>query len=115
MENKDFKELNDEQLENVAGGSTTEDAPATLSFGGFTFTGFVGKYAEGHIGEMLYVVSHDKDHYYYGKLRDSFEAEYTFSTERTHVIKCIEKDGAAYNGIVELSGDDYWLYRERIK
>lgn len=113
-ENKTI-ELNEEDLEKVNGGSTTEDASNELSFGNWTFSGFVGKYAESHIGEKLYLVSHDKDEYYYGRLLDSFEAESTFWTERTQVINCEEHNGVRLVGVVEVSGDDYWLYRERIK
>lgn len=112
MENK---ELKDDELTNVVGGSTKENAPETFSFGGFSFTGFIGKYAESHIGEYLYLVSHDGDDYYYGRLLDSFEVEYTFSTERTYVMNCVEHNGKDFSGFVELSGDDYWIYRERIK
>lgn len=115
MDNNTKHELNEEELNAVVGGSTTEDAPETLSLKNWSFTGFIGKYAEGHIGTTLYLVSHDGNHYYYGRLMDSFEAEYTFSTERTQVMNCIEHDGHSFNGIVEVSGDDYWLYRERIK
>ena len=46
---------------------------------------------------------------------DSFEAEYTFSTERTQVMLCRERNGVPFSGVVEVSGDDYWLYRERIR
>ena len=49
------KELNEKQLKEVAGGSTTENAPNTFSSGNWSFTGFVGKYAEGHIDEMFYI------------------------------------------------------------
>lgn len=107
--------LSDEELKKVTGGSTTEDAPNELSFGSWMFSGFIGKYADSHIGEKLYLVSHDKDEYYYGRLLDTFEAESTFWTERTHVILCEEHNGLKYVGYVEVSGDDYWLYRERIK
>ena len=109
------KELNDNELENVVGGSTEENAPENANCGNFVFTGFVGKYAEWHIGENLYLVDHDGDHYYYGTLLDSYEAEYTFRTERMQVMNCVESDGKPYSGIVEVSGDDYWLYRERTK
>lgn len=108
------KQLSEEELNKVSGGSTTENAPQTASVGSYRFTGFVGKYAETHVGEFLYLVDHDGEHYYYGRLLDSFEAEYTFSTERTQVINCVEKDGKSYYGIVEVSGDDYWLYREKV-
>ena len=107
--------LNDEDLENVTGGSTTENAPGVLSCDSWAFSGFIRKYAESHRGEMLYLVSHDKDEYYYGTLLDSFEAEYTFSTERTQVMLCRERNGVPFSGVVEVSGDDYWLYRERIR
>lgn len=110
-----LKELSDEELNMVTGGSTIEDAPDELSCGKWKFVGFVGKYADSHIGEKLYLVSHDKDEYYYGRLLDSFEAESTFWTERTQVILCEEHNGAVFKGYVEVSGDDYWLYRERIK
>lgn len=115
MEEKGFKELSDEEIKQVSGGSTTENAPKEFSCGNWMFSGFVGKYAEGHIGEKLYLVSHDGDEYYFGLLLDSFEAESTFWTERTHVIRCEEHNGMKYSGYVEVSGDDYWLYRERIK
>ena len=110
-----LKELSDEELEKVTGGSTTEDAQETLSFGNWSFTGFIGKYADSHIGEKLYLVSHDKDEYYYGRLLDSFEAEHSLWTERTHQIMCEEHNGSKFSGLVEVSGDDYWLYRERTK
>lgn len=109
------EELKDEELKNVTGGSTTEDAPNELICGNWAFSGFVIKYAESHVGEKLYLVSHDKDEYYYGILLDSFEAESTFWTERTQVIRCEEHNGVPYSGFVEVSGDDYWLYRERTK
>ena len=115
MNEKEIKELNDDELQEVTGGSTNEDAPDVLSCGAWKFSGFIIKYAESHIGEKLYLVSHDKDEYYYGRLLDSFEAESTFWTERTQVINCEEHNGVKYGGIVEVSGDDYWLYRERIK
>lgn len=108
-------ELKDEDLKNVTGGSTTENAPNEFSCGGWAFSGFVGKYAENHIGEKLYLVSHDGDEYYFGRLLDSFEAESTFWSERTQVINCEEHNGYKYCGFVEVSGDDYWLYRERTK
>lgn len=115
MTEKDIKELNEHELKNVVGGSTSEDAPNVFSCGAWEFTGFVGKYAEGHIGESFYLVNHDGDEYYYGRLLDSFEVEFTFSTERTQVINCYEHNGTPMCGVVEVSGDDYWLYRERIK
>ena len=108
-------DLKDEELQEVTGGSTTENAPNELSCANWVFSGFIGKYAESHIGEKLYLVSHDKDEYYYGRLLDSFEAESTFWTERTHVILCEEHNGSKFSGYVEVSGDDYWLYSERIK
>lgn len=108
-------EIEDEDLKNVIGGSTIEDAPSELSAGSWVFTGFIGKYAEGHIGEKLYLVSHNKNNYYYGRLLDSFEAESTFWTERTHVINCEEHNDIKFTGFVEVSGDDYWLYSGRIK
>lgn len=114
-EEKKTVELKDEDLKSVTGGSTTEDAPNELSCNNWTFRGFIGKYAEGHIGNKLYLVSHDKDEYYYGRLLDSFEAESTFWTERTHVISCEEHNGVKFSGFVEVSGDDYWLYSERIR
>lgn len=108
-------ELKNEELKNVVGGSTTENAPNELVCRNWTFNGFIGKYADSHIGEKLFIVSHSKNEYYYGRLLDSFEAESTFWTERTHVILCEEHNGLIYRGYVEVSGDDYWLYRERIK
>lgn len=108
-------ELKDEDLKNVTGGSTTENASNEISCGSWIFTGFISKYAESHIGEKLYLVSHDKDEYYYGRLLDSFEAESTFWTERTHVINCEEHNGFKFSGFVEVSGDDFWLYSGRIK
>ena len=113
--NKKITELTEDEIKVVTGGSTTENAPNELSCGSYTFVGFIGKYAESHIGEKLYLVSHSGAEYYYGRLLDSFEAESTFWTERTHVINCEEHNGTKYNGYVEVSGDDYWLYRERIK
>ena len=56
-------ELKDEDLNDVTGGSTTENAPKEFSCGSWTFSGFIGKYAESHIGEKLYLVSHDGDEY----------------------------------------------------
>lgn len=113
-ENK-YKELSENEMQQVIGGSTSENAPDELSCGNWIFTGFIIKYAENHIGEKLYLVSHDKNEYYYGRLLDSFEAESTFWTERTQVMYCEERNGAGFSGIVEVSGDDYWLYRERTK
>ena len=113
-ENKAF-ELKDEDLKNVTGGSTTENAPNELSCSSWAFSGFIVKYAESHIGEKLYFVSHSGDEYYYGRLLDSFEAESTFWTERTHVINCEEHNGSKFSGFVEVSGDDYWIYMERTK
>ena len=109
------KELNDEDLKSVTGGSTSEDAADEYSNSKWSFSGFVSKYAESHIGEKFYLVSHDGDEYYYGMLLDSFEAESTLWTERTQVIRCEEHNGKPYGGFVEVSGDDYWLYRERIR
>ena len=108
-------ELKDDELSKVTGGSTTENAPNEFVCGNWTFTGFIIKYAESHIGEKLYLVSHDGSEYYYGRLLDSFEAESTFWTERTQVINCEEHNGTKFNGFVEVSGDDYYLYRERTK
>ena len=107
------KVLNDEQLEKVVGGSVEENAtdPFICSVG--TFSGFISKYAEGHIGGMFYLVSHDGDEYYYGQLRDSFEVEYTFSTERTQVMMCEMHNGVALKVPIELSGDDYYLYQRK--
>ena len=115
MSDKKSYELKDEYLNNVVGGSTTENAPSNCTCGNWIFTGFISKYAESHIGQKLYLVSHSADEYYYGRLLDSFEAESTFWTERTHVILCEEHNGVQFNGFVEVSGDDYWLYSERIK
>lgn len=112
----DRKELNEEELKQVVGGSTSEDdAPSTFSCGNWMFTGFVRKYAESHRGESLYLVSHSGTNYYYGTLLDSFEAESFFTTERTQVMYAIEHNGVGCNEFIEVSGDDYWLYRERIK
>ena len=108
------KELKDKQLEKVSGGSTEENAPETVPYGNGFFNGFISKYAESHIGELLYLVSHDGKNYYYGTLTDSFEAETTFYTERTQVMSCVEHNDKKLSGVVEVSGDDYWLYRERI-
>ena len=113
-ENKNV-ELNDQDLEKVVGGSTTEDAPNEFSCNKWTFSGFIIKYAESHIGEFLYLVSHSGDEYYYGRLLDSFEAEYTFSTERTQVMLCLEHNGSPFNQFIEVSGDDYYLYSQRTK
>ena len=110
-----LKELTDDEIKEVTGGSTTENAPDELYCGDYIFSGFIGKYADSHIGEKLYLVSHSGKEYYYGRLLDTFEAESTFWTERTHVIMCTEHNGSKFNGYVEVSGDDYWLYRERIK
>lgn len=110
-----LRELSDDELCLVSGGSTKEDAPDDLSCGSWSFSGFVGKYAESHIGEKLYLVSHSGKEYYYGRLLDSFEAESTLWTERTQVINCEEHNGVKFSGFVEVSGDDYWLYRERTK
>ena len=115
MEDNKAVELKDEELKLVTGGSTTEDAPNELSCDNWVFYGFIGKYADSHIGEKLYLVSHSRNEYYYGRLLDTFEAESTFWTERTHVINCEEHNGVKYGGFVEVSGDDYWLYRERMK
>ena len=115
MNEKEFKELNEDELEKVSGGSTEEDASEELICSNWTFSGFIIKYAESHIGEKLYLVSHSGKEYYYGTLIDSFEAEYTFSTERTQVMMCEERNGTQHGGVVEVSGDDYWLYRERTK
>lgn len=107
------KVLNDEQLEKVVGGSTEENALDPFKCAVGTFSGFVGKYAEGHIGGMFYLVSHDGDEYYYGQLRDSFEVQYTFWTERTQVMMSSIHNGATLKGIIELSGDDYYLYQRK--
>lgn len=107
----DIKELKDEDLNKVTGGSTEENAPSSVKCCGFTFSGFVKKYAEQFVGDYFYLVSHDLDEYYYGRLLDSFEAESLLYTERTQVINCIEYNGASFSGFVEVSGDDYWLYR----
>lgn len=116
MQEENKIEIKDDELEKVTGGSTTENAPSEFSCSNnWVFTGFVGKYAESHIGEKLYLVAHSGNKYYYGTLRDSFEVEYTFSTERTHCMACEEKNGKPYDGFVEVSGDDYYLYRERTK
>lgn len=109
------KELTEEELKTVTGGSTVEDAPNDFNTGKWHFVGFIGKYAEGHIGQNLYLVKHDGSTYYYGTLEDSFEAEFTFSTERTQQMSCVERNGVPYYGIIEVSGDDYWLYSERIQ
>ena len=61
MDEKEKIELSEDEMEMVTGGSTTENAPNELSCKNWAFTGFVGKYAESHIGERLYLVSHDKD------------------------------------------------------
>lgn len=116
MSEKDIKELVEEDLKVVTGGSTQEDAPETFSCGVGTFTGFIGKYAaEGHLFEMVYFVSHSGDDYYYGELRESFEYETTFWTERTQVMMGKEHNGGAISGIVEVSGDDYYIYKTRTK
>lgn len=110
-----YKKINDDELKSITGGSSKEDAPDKLTCGGWIFSGFIGKYAESHIGENLYLVSHSKDEYYFGRLLDSFEAESLLWTERTHVFLCCEHNGASFSGYIEVSGDDYWLYSERIK
>ena len=66
LKTKTLKQIKDEELKNVTGGSTTEDAPNEVICGNWAFSGFVIKYAESHVGEKLYLVSHDKDEYYYG-------------------------------------------------
>lgn len=115
MSKKEIEELNEDELSKVSGGSTKEDAPDELTCSNWVFSGFIGKYAEGHIGEYLYLVSHDKDEYYYGQLRDSFEVEYTLWTIRTHQMKCKEHNGKSFTNFIEVSGDDYWIYKERTK
>lgn len=105
--------IKDEELNEVNGGSTVENAPEEARCKNHVFTGFVGKYAESFMGQSFYYVDHDLEHYFYGVLLHSFEAEYTFSTERTHVIRCTEKDNRSVNGLIELSGDDYWIYRNK--
>lgn len=113
MEEKKLNELNDEQLEKVSGGEVQEYAPDTFNCAVGKFTGFIKKYAESHIGEMLYFVSHDGDEYYYGQLRESFEEESLFSTERVQQIMCQIRNGVPHGGIVQISGDDYWIYRNK--
>ena len=43
------KKLEDDEIKDVTGGSTTENAPKELSCGNWIFTGFIGKYANSHI------------------------------------------------------------------
>ena len=111
----DIKELKDDELKSVVGGSTEENAPTTFDCGKWAFTNHVSKYAEAHIGEMLYLVDHDGNNYYYGTLSDSYEAESTFWTERMQDMTCIEHNGIPFTGFIEVSGDDYYLYRTRTK
>ena len=115
MNEKEIKELNEDELKQVSGGSTTENAPDPFVCGSWTFSGHVGKYAEAYRGQKFYLVKHDGSEYYYGTLRDSFEDESTFWTERTQLIKCEQHNGMPLVGPVQVSGDDYYLYRERIK
>lgn len=110
-----LKTLNDEELLQVTGGSTTEDAPEEFNCGKWTFRGHISKYAEAYRNQTLYLVSHDGDEYYYGVLIDSYESESTLWTERMQAMQCQEHNGVRFVGWIEVSGDDYYLYRERIK
>ncbi len=111
----ELRTLNDEELSQVTGGSTEEDAPEEFDCGKWVFRGHITKYAEAYRNQMLYLVSHDGDEYYYGLLIDSFEAERTLWTLRKHDMQCEEHNGVRFIGWIEVSGDDFYLYRERIK
>lgn len=115
MNDKDIRELSDEELKAVNGGSSSESGPNSIKCCGWTFSGALSKYAENHKGENLYFVSEDADEYYYGCLLDSFESEYTFWTYRKQAVQCIEHNGAPFTGFVQLPGDDFYIYTARNK
>ena len=50
----------------------------------------------------------------YQDIQDVVEQEFTFTTERKQVMQFIEYDGVARTGTVEKSGDDYWLFRNKV-
>lgn len=114
MENINTNELNDEELNVVVGGSTNEDAPKEFRCKVGVFTNHVSKYAEGFLYDNFYLVRHDGEQYYYGRLMSSFEAETTFFTERKQVMRCVEKNGLPYTDTIQVSGDNYYLYRTKI-
>lgn len=115
MSEKDIKELNDEELKAVSGGSSSDYGPDSFKCCGWTFSGAMSKYAEAHIGESLFFVSEDADEFYYGVLLDSFESEYTFWTYRKQAVQCIEHNGTPFTGFVQLDGDSFYVYRGRNK
>ena len=109
------KELKDEDLKNVTGGSSSDYGPDSFKCCGWTFSGALSKYAEGHKGEKLFFVSEDADEFYYGYLLDSFESEYTLWTYRKQAVQCIEHNDVSFTGFVQLPGDDFYIYKERNK
>lgn len=106
MTDKNMNKINDEELDLVVGGN---ELGASVKVNGATFTGRVDMYA-GQLYTEYYIVDDDKDEWFYGTLYDSFEAEFTFHTIRTHVFRMISHNGEPMGGVREFCGDDYTLY-----
>lgn len=110
--NEEMKKcLNDDELEQVTGGNELGN---TASVGSVTFFGRVGMYS-GQLGNSYYIVSDDKDEWFYGQLVDTYELEYTFHTIRTHVFRVTMHNGTSCNGVKEFCGDDYTMYTSILK
>lgn len=104
------KSLSDDELEQVTGGN---ELGATTTIGSAVFEGRVGMYS-GRIGNNYYIVSDDKDEWFYGQLVDTYELEYTFHTIRTHVFRVTMHNGTSCNGVKEFCGDDYTMYTSMV-
>ncbi len=103
--------LNNDELEQVTGGNQLGDSASVKSD---VFVGRVDMY-NGVVGRYYYIVADDKDEWFYGELRDSYELEYTFHTVRTHVFRVTIYNGKPVLGTKQFCGDDYTLYTGMIK
>jgi len=114
------KELKEEELEKVSGGSKTLQAAGNIDkYSDYNVR--VNKYS-GQIGTKYLFVKHNSDNWLFGTLVSSYERhEFLFATVRTHDIK-VEDGFGDYNnkdkhkislsdyGTREINGDEYQMY-----
>lgn len=107
-ENKEKLELNDEELQQVSGGSVIKAH--------WEFYGWVGQY-DGVIGEEYYLVCDYKDAFVYGKLLDSWEKHgFLWTTDRYHKMDVYSSGGDCFDhGEHEYDGLNWSFYKYRRK